>query len=98
MSECPAVIRAIEMMALPMNQLPESALKYAALLSERYGMCGEMFVSAWAAYAQIVEELPCNDDLYMAGDAVRCEWLEAQLDFEMVNIMDKISIKRKRME
>lgn len=66
-----AVDRAMEMMAIPMNQLPPLAVKFARRLCNEVGMCGETFVTAYAVYAQIVEGLPNNDSLYSAREQDR---------------------------
>jgi hypothetical protein len=59
-----AVERAGQMMRVPMKDLPPIALDYAKRLSSQVGFCGEVLLTAWAVYAQIVEGLPCDDELY----------------------------------
>lgn len=74
-----AMERALQMMATPMNQLPLLALEHAEEQCRKLGMCAEVLLTSWAAYAQCVEDLPCDDDLYQdcPGDkawfAVRME-------------------------
>ena len=59
-----ALERASEMMRMPMKDLPEVAVEYAKHLACRVGFCGEVLYTAWAVYAQMVENLPCDDPLY----------------------------------
>ncbi len=70
-----AVERAVEMMHIPQCDLPPIALKFARYLCSKYGMCGEVYVTAYAVYAQLVEKLPCTDDLYIA-DKEAIEWFK----------------------
>ena len=64
-----AVERAQEMMLVPQSQLPSLALRYCEKMANENGMCGEVFLTAFAVYAQIVENLPCDDPLYAAAPA-----------------------------
>jgi len=73
-----AVERGQELMEVPMDQLPEAALKFAADLCRRFGMCGEVCLTAYTIYAQVVEGLPCNDGLYEATEERRAEFEAAQ--------------------
>ena len=59
-----AEARGMEMMNLPMNSLPPVALAFAKKLCDEVGMCMEVLLTAWTAYAQCVENLPCSDSLY----------------------------------
>jgi len=63
-----ALERAQEMMTTPMGQLPIMAVLYARKLLSEVGVCGEVYLTAYAAYAQCVEGLACDDDLYKAQD------------------------------
>lgn len=83
---CPAVARGIEMLRLPMGDLPRPALVYAGYLCLRVGMCIETLLSAYSTYAQIVEDLPCDDDLYLATPMIRAEWDVAQRDYELTTV------------
>jgi hypothetical protein len=47
-----------------MKDLPPPALKFAMALGKEYGMCGEVMLTAYAVYAQIVEDLSCDDPAY----------------------------------
>jgi len=69
-----AVKRAGKMFLMPMNKLPESALDYAQFLSEKYGMCGEVLLTAFAHYAQSVEGLQCAIDSGYKIDDVGKAW------------------------
>ena len=62
-----AVTRALEMARIPMGMLPPLALKYAHELGRKYGLCGEVYLTAFAHYAQAVEKLKCSDSLYRIG-------------------------------
>lgn len=62
-----AETRGMEMMAIPMKDLPPIALDFAKYLCNKVGMCGEVLLTAWTVYAQCVEKLPCTDTLYKAS-------------------------------
>jgi hypothetical protein len=92
----PAVKRGIEMMSWPTRNIPTSAMLYAAYLCKSYGMCGEVLLTAYVVYAQIVEGLTCGDDLYNVTDAVRAEWDQIQHDFIRIDLPDgRIQVVRK---
>jgi len=77
-NQSPAVKRAVELAGTPMGKVPMPALKFARYLCRKLGMCGEMFVTAYAAYAQIVEGLECDDPLYAVDEQNRAMYEEAQ--------------------
>lgn len=64
-----AEARGLEMMLIPLGKLPPLALAYYRELADVVGSCGEVYLSAWTAYAHYVEGLPLTDDLYDSGDA-----------------------------
>jgi len=66
-----AVARAQQMMVTPQGQLPELALRLVRHLANRYGLCGEVCLTAYACYAQVVEGLPCTDGLYSVKEEER---------------------------
>ena len=68
--------RGMEMMSVPMNQLPPLATKYAKKLCGEVGMCMEVLLTAWTVYAQCVEGLTCTDELYKARPQ-DIEWFKA---------------------
>jgi len=72
------------MLHLPMASLPREALIYAGYLCLRVGMCIETLLSAYTTYAQIVEGLSCDDDLYTVTPTIRAEWDVALRDYELV--------------
>jgi hypothetical protein len=72
-----AVARASQLMSAPPRERPVLALEYARHLASSLGLCGEIVVTAFAAYAQAVEGLPCADSLYQIGDSER-EWFRAR--------------------
>jgi len=81
MSDCStAEERGMEMMYIPMGKLPPLALEFAKQLCKQMGMCGEVLLTAWTVYAQCVEGLPCDDDLYMAREVDRQWFAERQVD------------------
>lgn len=65
--------RGMEMMLIPMKDLPPLAKEFAEHLCRQVGMCMEVLLTAWTVYAQCVEELPCGDELYIARPQDR-EW------------------------
>ena len=72
-----AMIKVSEMMATPMNQLPALAIDYLRDFSKKVGFCGEVCVTAYAAYCQAVLKMPCADEGYKIDvDAKR--WFEAR--------------------
>jgi len=73
-----ALERGQEMMVKPMASLPVPALKYAAHLCSRLGKCMEVLLTAYTAYAQIIEGLPCDDELYQVKPEDKQEFQEAQ--------------------
>lgn len=77
----PALVRGMEMLKIPMGQLPEPALLYAAYLNSKVGLCLEVLLTAWTTYAQIVEGLPCEDELYKVDDDIKADWEYAQANF-----------------
>lgn len=64
MNKNQAVDEAVKMMGMPMNQLPEAAIEYLRHISIETGFCGEVCISAYAAYNQAVLGMPCEDELY----------------------------------
>lgn len=92
----PAIKRGIQMMGLPVHQIPTPAILYAAYLCKKYGMCGEVFLSAYCVYAQIGEGLVCDDPLYGITEEIRAEYEEVQRDFIRIDLEDgRIQVVRK---
>lgn len=60
--------RGIEMMHIPIKDLPKLAREFANHLCKLLGGCGEVLLTAWTVYAQVVEGLTCSDSLYMARE------------------------------
>ena len=71
--------RGMEMMHIPMGQLPPLALEFAEMLCKQVGKCGEVLLTAWITYAQCVEGLKCTDSLYKAGLS-EFEWFNSRRD------------------
>ncbi len=78
MSYSPAVERGIEMMRIPMRDLPEKALIMCRHMCDTYMMCMEVMLTAYVVYAQIEEGLECDDDLYRVDLCLQGEWELAQ--------------------
>lgn len=70
--------RGMQMMTIPMGQLPELASEFAKKLCDEAGMCMEVLLTAWTVYAQCVEGFPCEDELYKARPE-DVEWFNARL-------------------
>jgi len=56
--------RGMELLQMKMTDLPPLALEYAKYLCSKVGGCGEVFITAYAHYAQAVESLESKDSLY----------------------------------
>jgi len=48
--------RVQQLLALPINQAPAPAVQLVKFLSSKYGICGEIFASAYEAYAIVFEQ------------------------------------------
>ncbi len=70
--------RGMEMMLIPMNELPEIALEFSKKLCNETGMCIETLLTSWTVYAQCIEKLTCTDDLYKARKE-DIEWFASHL-------------------
>ncbi len=59
------------MMQTPMALLPPLAKDYVEFVSKKIGICGEVFLTCWSHYAELVEGLePSPDKAYRAdGEA-----------------------------
>lgn len=78
-SMSPALTRAMKMFNdIPMGQLPDQALIFCAYMCKKYMGCGEVMLTAYGIYAQIVEGLSCDEEMYAVTDRIREEWDEAQ--------------------
>jgi hypothetical protein len=82
--------RGRELMLIKMGDLPPLALEFGKHLCEELGMCGEVLLTAWTVYAQIVEGLHCTDALYQAR-ACDIEWFTTRVppintDERIINI------------
>ena len=71
-----ALEREQELMLVPMKDLPELATDYLHNLSGRTGVCMEICLTAYTAYAQMVEGLPCKDSLYHIPESELAWWKE----------------------
>lgn len=61
-----AVERAAELLNIPIKDLPPLAVQFRNRLCSEMGLCLEVCLTAFAAYAQCVEGLPCDDEAYKA--------------------------------
>jgi hypothetical protein len=82
-------------MKTPMGELPHEAVIFSGFMCQRYMMCMEVMLSAYCVYAQIIEGLPCDDDLYRVTPRIRDEWDEAQRDWIRVVTNGKLFVKRR---
>lgn len=57
--------RVEELMNMPQNKLPFMCLEYCKNLSSRIGLCGEVWMTVFYTYAQIVEGYICKNDSYI---------------------------------
>ena len=70
--------RGIELLTIPMKDLPALAKDFARKLCKEVGVCIEVMLTAYTIYAQCVENLPCTDSLYKARPS-DIQWFEEQL-------------------
>ena len=68
-----AVERGTEMLIKPLGTLPWLAVEFARHLAGELGWSGEVLLTAWIVYAQVVENLPCDDTSYQAREIDR-DW------------------------
>lgn len=73
-----AVVRAGEMMDTSGNLLHPLAIQYAKHLGAKVGECAEVYLTAFAHYAQAVEGLKCADSAYKIDEAGK-KWFEAKI-------------------
>ena len=59
-----------------MSELPQGAIAYAKHLSNKYGMCSEVVLTAYAHFAEIVEGLDPSDDKAYRADPIAREFFE----------------------
>ena len=57
--------------------LPKLARAYLDYLSGNVGACGEVYLTAYAHYAQAVEKLSCTDEMYEIDEDGR-RWFETR--------------------
>lgn len=62
-----SVERGIELLHIPMKDVPLSARQYAQQICHDLGGCIEVILTAYAAYAECVEGLSCDDEAYKAS-------------------------------
>lgn len=95
-----AVDRGVHLLTrVPVGDLPPEAIIYAGYLCMKVGMCGEVMLSAYVVYAQIVEGLACDDALYAVTPFIRAEWKRAQRDYErVVDEAGRLRVRRKVAE
>lgn len=63
--------RGTEMMGVPMKDLPVPAIEYARYLCSETGMCGEVMLTAYCYYAEVMEHLAPDDEAYRATSKSR---------------------------
>lgn len=65
-----SIERASELMVMKMKDIPTPALNYARFLSEKFGLRGEVLVTAYAHFAECYEGAEKSDG-YLANDEAR---------------------------
>lgn len=96
MAENPAVDRGIFMLTkIPMRELPREAKIFAGYMCSKYGMCGEVLLTAYCYYAQIVEGLTCDDVAYLATDPIRADWETVQREWDIVTEGERQFVRKK---
>jgi hypothetical protein len=68
-----AVERAQELMVVKRKDLPLLAFEFSQHLCSEVGMCMEVLLTAFAAYAQCVEGFECSDEAYYASPGAQ-DW------------------------
>lgn len=63
-----ALSEALQMLQIPMKDLPELAKEFLQHLSNKVGMCIEVCITAYAYYNQAVLNMDCSDNLYKISD------------------------------
>ena len=63
--------RAHELMEMKRWRLPYACFMYAQHLCREMGMCMEVLLTAYAHYANYLEELPCDDEAYAVTESGR---------------------------
>lgn len=77
MTQSPALVRANELFNAPVNGIPPMAMAYLHELSKRLGVCAEAYITAYAAYAQEIEGLTCNERDYISDAEAKAWFAEA---------------------
>lgn len=72
-----SINRAMDLMMIPVVQVPRLALDTVNYLARTYGLSSEVCLTAYAAYAEVIEGLPCVDNDYRASPDLR-EFLEGR--------------------
>ena len=80
MSEQDALARGMELLNMKRKDLPPLARDFADHLCQQVGMCMEVFLTAYAVYAQCVENLECSDDWYSATEEHK-DWFRQRQAF-----------------
>lgn len=70
--------RGMELLTMPMKDLPDLASQFARFLCQKYGGCTEVFLTAYTVYAQLAESRTCTDDLYFP-DSEALAWFADRL-------------------
>jgi hypothetical protein len=73
--------RGMQMMEIPMGQLPPLALEYSKYLCNRYGMCGEVLLTAYCHYAEAVEGTSTSDIAYQLDEKGK-EWFKLNIPMQ----------------
>ena len=69
-----ALKEAQKMMKIPMDELPVLAREFSRYLSGKIGNCAEAYLTAYAAYNQMVLGMKCEDKLYVITKSDLLTW------------------------
>lgn len=56
------------MMSHKMSHISPIAIEYLQFMSKKYGFCGEVMITAFAHYCQVVLGLPCDNPDYRCNN------------------------------
>ena len=90
-----AVKRGTELALTKFADVPDKAIIYARYLCSKYGMSGEVFITAYAIYSQIEENTYTDDDLYKIANNHLKEYNFAQSLYKVERTDTEIKVVRK---
>ncbi len=81
--------RAMELMQIPCSKLPQLAKDFAKHLVSTYGLCMEVMITAFAAYAQCIEGCRCDDSNYDGKH--HQQWFDERLEQQAVYVKASVA-------